>query len=544
MKKKILLVLTAMLAVTQVWALEGSGASDNPYKIGSLADWNDFVKKVNNNPSHDGYAIQTANISGVTAIVETFNGSYDGQGYTIEVAISGSENVGLFGTVNGASSVIKNVVISGSVTGIGANYVGSIVGQLLKGKVEKCVNYANVCENNSESVRCGGIVGYMKSSSDSNKPVTVSSCMNFGNVTAYNYVGGIVGSLGGDIVTGCQNYGTITSTSSGNRLCGGIVGYRAESVTLTNNHNGGNVSRAMSGSQNQIIQGSSTPNVDGTNTYLSSMKLIIAGTTYTGDALSSYRCGAESVDVNPSGITIGSITYTVSSDITLNATDDNTETLDGLNNRMANVTMTRTLNPAGWNTFCAPFDISTSLIASVFGTGTKVRTLESSAYDSNTNSLTLNFTSAESIEAGKPYLIWIGNSTAVENPTFTNVAVSNSTTTKQTTFVDFVPVMNPTSLTSGDKGVLFVVGGNKLTFPTTTGNINGFRAYFHLTNNTATNARSFTMNFDDETTAINITLKEDYKTADSQAVYNLNGQRIAQPQRGLYIINGKKRIVK
>lgn len=540
MKKRILLVLAAILTVTQTWALEGSGADTNPCKIGSLDDWNEFVNNVKDPKHRNDYAIQTADISGVTAIVENFSGSYDGQGYTIEVAISGSENVGLFGTINDASSVIQNVVvISGSITGTG-RYVGSIVGELRTGTVQNCVNYASVSTSYSGDARCGGIVGYMPS--DSNGSQTVTRCMNFGDVTAYNYVGGIVGSFCKGEVSYCQNYGTISSTSTGNRVCGGVAGYRVESVTLTNNHNGGNVSRAMSGSQNQIIQGSSTPNVDGTNTYLSSMKLIIAGTPYTGDALSPYRCGAKSVDVNPSGITIGNITYTVSSDITLNATDDNTETLDGLNNRMANVTMTRTLNPDGWNTFCAPFDISTSLIASVFGTGTKVRTLESSAYDSNTNSLTLNFTSAESIEAGKPYLVWIGNSTAVENPTFTNVAVSNTTTTKQTDFVDFVPVMNPIELTEGDKDVLFVVGGNKLTFPTTTGNINGFRAYFHLTNNTATNARSFTMNFDDEATAISIMLKDE--TVDDQAIYNLNGQRIAQPQRGLYIINGKKRIVK
>jgi hypothetical protein len=28
------------------------------------------------------------------------------------------------------------------------------------------------------------------------------------------------------------------------------------------------------------------------------------------------------------------------------------------------------------------------------------------------------------------------------------------------------------------------------------------------------------------------------------AVYNLRGQRVAQPQKGLYIMNGKKTIVK
>jgi hypothetical protein len=540
MKKRILLVLTTMLAVTQVWALEGNGASNNPYKIGSLADWNKFVDEVGKSASHDGYAIQTANISGVTAIVETFNGSYDGQGYTIEVAISGGGNVGLFGTVNDATSVIKNViVIGGSVIGTSSN-VGSIVGQLNGGKVQNCVNYASVSTSHSGQACCGGIVGYLPTSGGSK---TVTKCMNFGDVTANNYVGGIAGSIGGGELTYCQNYGTISSTSTGNRVCGGIVGYR-NSATLTNNHNGGIVSRAMSGSQSQIIQGSTSSNVVDTNTYLTCMKLIIAGTTYTGDDLSSYRCGAEPVNVNPSGIAIGNKTYAGPSNYTLSESSNNSEILNNLNGGMANVTLTRTLNPNGWNTFCAPFDISALQITSVFGTGTKVRALVSSDYDSTTKSLTLNFTNAESIDAGKPYLVWIGSSSAVTNPTFTNVIVSNTTTTKQTNYVDFVPVMSPTSLTGGNKDVLFVVNGNTLTFPTTTDDINGFRAYFHLTDNTATNARSFTMNFDDETTAISIMLKENVETVDGQAVYNLNGQRIAQPQRGLYIINGKKRIVK
>ena len=285
------------------------------------------------------------------------------------------------------------------------------------------------------------------------------------------------------------------------------------------------------------------------------MTLTVDGTTYTKDALSQWASGATLKYFNPTGITINSYdsqgtlissaTYSGPVvDCTLSEFANNTEILNNLNSGMANVTLTRTLNPDGWNTFCAPFDISALQITSVFGTGTKVRALGSSDYDSTTKSLTLNFTNAESIDAGKPYLVWIGSSSAVTNPTFTNVIVSNTTTTKQTNYVDFVPVMNPTSLTGGDIDVLFVVGGNTLTFPTTTGDINGFRAYFKLKGSAASGARTFTMNFDDETTAISMTLTENGQTPNGQATYNLHGQRVALPQSGLYIVNGKKIVVK
>jgi len=47
---------------------------------------------------------------------------------------------------------------------------------------------------------------------------------------------------------------------------------------------------------------------------------------------------------------------------------------------------------------------------------------------------------------------------------------------------------------------------------------------------------------DEETTGINTTLKTNERI--NNEVYNLNGQRVAQPTKGLYIVNGKKYIVK
>lgn len=209
------------------------------------------------------------------------------------------------------------------------------------------------------------------------------------------------------------------------------------------------------------------------------------------------------------------------------------------------VTLTRTLQPNGWNTFCVPFAISSSQIASVFGAVTEVKKLASSSFNASTHVLTLNFEDASSIEAGKPYLVWIGSESSIANPTFSFVKIVNGTTTTVTDNADFVPVMNPTSVTANDKDILFVSGGNKLTWPTN-GNINGFRAYFHL-HDTAADARSYELSFDGEVTAIQ---DIEYSTPDENqsnrhAVYDLQGRQVfGQMSKGMYIMNGKKVFIK
>lgn len=55
-------------------------------------------------------------------------------------------------------------------------------------------------------------------------------------------------------------------------------------------------------------------------------------------------------------------------------------------------------------------------------------------------------------------------------------------------------------------------------------------------------ARELTIGFEDETTSLNEELR--MKNEKYNAIYNLAGQRVAQPTRGLYIVNGKKVIVK
>ena len=210
-----------------------------------------------------------------------------------------------------------------------------------------------------------------------------------------------------------------------------------------------------------------------------------------------------------------------------------------------NVFLKRTLQPGGWNTFCAPFAIADP--ASVFGAGVKVKQLTGASVTGNT--LTLTFGNAASIAAGTPYLIKLNGEDPVDLTADGKEfeGVTQNYTAHPTTFsgvVSFVPVINPTAMTADDKTVLFVTGGNKLTYPTADGNINAFRAYFQL-DGSLSSARSFVLDFGDgETTGIG--MMSDGRGKMSDVWYDLQGRKLqGKPTaKGLYIVNGKKTIIK
>lgn len=86
-------------------------------------------------------------------------------------------------------------------------------------------------------------------------------------------------------------------------------------------------------------------------------------------------------------------------------------------------------------------------------------------------------------------------------------------------------------LMNGDQGVGFYKTKNAFTVGANT-------AYLPAS---AAPARSFIGFSDDETTGINALMGNEKMNGE---VYNLNGQRVAAPQKGLYIVNGKKVVMK
>ena len=240
----------------------------------------------------------------------------------------------------------------------------------------------------------------------------------------------------------------------------------------------------------------------------------------------------------PSTMPAENITITATwtkNELPLSENDDNSTAIStaAASGKIYAVTLTRTLQTGGWNTFCVPFNLATP-------TGWTVKELTGAEFNDGT--LTLTFGNAASIVAGKPYLVKVAAN--VENPTFEGVTISSSTTpTTIENVISFVPVMSPTALTLDDKSYLFVKNGNKLTWASSGSNMLGFRAYFHILDSNIANARAFTMSFDDAT-GITTVLSDEPTTA--SGTYTLDGRRIeGQPtQKGVYIVNGKKTIIK
>ena len=123
MKTKILSILALLLmTVTQgAWAqvtpnLAGEGTQASPYLIASTTDWNNLSAAVNGGETYSGnYFKMTANVGTVATTVDTstnaFNGTFDGNGHTLNVNISNSNvdtRTAPFAWAGG-SAVIKNL---------------------------------------------------------------------------------------------------------------------------------------------------------------------------------------------------------------------------------------------------------------------------------------------------------------------------------------------------------------------------------------------------------------------------------------------------
>ncbi len=225
-------------------------------------------------------------------------------------------------------------------------------------------------------------------------------------------------------------------------------------------------------------------------------------------------------------------------DLALSEADDNATALEDWDGYEANVTLTRTLQTGGWNTLALPFSASGMAFATqVADLGiTAVKELASSTLENGV--LTLNFQTATSLVAGKPYLVKVANNVAT--PTFTGVEVSKKLVPTETTAVDFIPSLGLTEVTGDTKEILFLSSGNKLLYPKELPSaIKGFRAYFKLKGE-AVNARSFSLNLGDgETTGI-VSIDNGQLTIDNE-IYDLTGRRVnSTAKKGVYVVKGKK----
>ncbi|MCD7982493.1 MAG: hypothetical protein LUF32_09365 [Clostridiales bacterium] len=137
-----------------------------------------------------------------------YSGIFDGCGYTISGLygnLSGyTAGYGLFGTTSAAT--IRNLTVSGEITGDSSSYVGGIAGVSDQNtSFENCTNCVTI-QISSGSYAFGGIVAELLEG-------TVTGCSNEADISGAQHTGGIVGYASGAEISGCSNSGSVTGSS-------------------------------------------------------------------------------------------------------------------------------------------------------------------------------------------------------------------------------------------------------------------------------------------------------------------------------------------
>ena len=214
---------------------------------------------------------------------------------------------------------------------------------------------------------------------------------------------------------------------------------------------------------------------------------------------------------------------------------DNQYYLTAHNDKETVVHTKRTLTGGIWNTLCLPFDVTKATMEAALGQDVQLRTYTGFAGNVMTFS---EVTGDDVITAGTPFLLKLN--TTVTNPTFNSVTVSN-TAAKTVTHegVSFIGTYSQKQLAT-DGTELFITTTGGLAIPTTTGNVmNGMRAYIKVPSNMAFTPGGVRLAIDNETTSIQSVTT----TSQPDAVYNLSGQRLQQPRKGLNIVRKNRKLI-
>lgn len=166
----------------------------------------------------------TKDITVTAPYANDFSGTFDGNGHTVTLAISGdSDYQALFAKLV-AGAVVKNVMVEGTVTG--KKYVAGIAGQAIDATITGCANKAGILATDRY---VGGIVAESKNTS-------ISNCYNIGTISSDRSgkgvcLGGIAGNAPSAKISNCYNAGQIVTKSTTNY--GAIAGY-GYGVTVSN----------------------------------------------------------------------------------------------------------------------------------------------------------------------------------------------------------------------------------------------------------------------------------------------------------------------
>ena len=524
----------------------GTGTAEDPYIIGTTDQWNEFATVVNSGYTFSEQFVKltdhiiVSSMAG-TDYVNSFQGTFDGNGQTLTFNNGSAENpfteeyCAPFRHVRNA--VIKDLHVDGTIY--------------------------------TSAKKAAGIVG--ESLSDLNITGCRSSVDIHSSVSGDGTHGGLVSTLSGkdnDItIDGCV-FGGSFATTAGTTNCGGFIGWPVYNRPVIENSLmipasvdagmlGNTFTRVYSTYEPTItncyyVEKDNLPTDQGTQAFpLAALPAHLGEPTADYDLVKAYA----------SGILFDGTYYMAAANISLADAADNSATLSNAEGYLANVTLAgRTLYKDGaWNTLCLPFSVE---LAGSPLEGAEVRTLTNGSVSGSTLNLTFGDAVTELV-AGTPYIIkWEKASDYVDDaahnivsPVFEGVTIDATVRNFDNGVsgdlrVRFLGTYKNTSFSAEDKSILLMGGENTLYHPTSGASIGSCRAYFKIGDDGALLTRQFTdfnitFGDDGETTGLEAEAWEQGARG-KEAWYSLDGRKLSgkPSQRGIYISNGKKVVIK
>jgi hypothetical protein len=260
--------------------------------------------------------------------------------------------------------------------------------------------------------------------------------------------------------------------------------------------------------------------------------------------------------INLNASSSNTISWLAFKDVNYKETDIAVLNEDGTNTIIAaediKIGVKRSFKSYVWNSVVLPFDLSYSQVQAIFGNGTKTAEYTGATSDDDANTVTLNFTTAEgnnvAIKANTPCLVRPTKTMTFAVAEGVDVVAPTAALTVDDALVSFEGSYNNDELKVTDQD-FFLSDDNKLYRAQGGETVKGFRAIFRLKSSSAFDAK-FNVAFDDygETTAIAAPAAVSHQAVN---VYNLAGQLVKKNaislnglQKGLYVVNGKKVVVK
>ena len=451
----------------EYWSGNGTGAETDPYLIETTDDLDQLAQRVNggtdftgryfllvNDLSYDGTENDYTPVGGYQADgVRAFNGTFLGDGHAISgINVKRDEDgVGVFGAVGQEGRIydlrVRNCSFSGD------RKVGSIAGVNL-GHIERCLVIDGDVQG---SEYAGRVVGYNE------------------RWLHYNYY----------TAEGLEGIGGNGSATQLDNVFGGHRGY---AIGCTNSIDFQYVESPGTGlTYNAVLE------CDGILYAPSGVTVRIGVASKGGATITVLKCNGEVLTPGedggyqftmPAADVLISATLDVDS-LTLLDNADNTEILSANEGKTTNVILQgRTLWKDGyWNTICLPFSLSANDLADEACPlhGASIKALSGAKYQDGV--LSLSFSDASSIEAGKPYIVrWDAdkNKAGIANPLFRGVTIDNAVCDVTAGSVTFVGTYGPVTLTADDKTSVYLGTGDKFYHPTSVLAINSFRGFFRV----------------------------------------------------------------